>query len=104
MNTLTRKQIEHIRADGPDHVYGSVLNALCDMARAYLDAQEWRPIETAPRDGTQILLYCEGREAWTIGFWLEPRGDWTGIYDTFTPDRPIAWLPLPAPPQQKERP
>lgn len=63
---------------------------------AALDEQEWRPIETAPRDGTVVLVYfpifgralpCEydgGR--WQTGVW------------TSKPQVATHWRPLPAPP------
>ena len=68
---------------------------------------EWQPIETAPRDGTRILLAKRG---WTdIGRWLPdyqccagaPMGGWMDDYDNGGPDDndwPSAWQPLPEPP------
>jgi hypothetical protein len=66
---------------------------------------EWKPIETAPRDWTNIILFdpeCEqpvfqgyysmedgGRDCW-----MEDRGN---LSDQVSPTH---WMPLPAPPKQ----
>lgn len=70
---------------------------------------EWQPIDTAPMDGTPILLFAQEP---LIGFWAKsPRPykfeGWTsgwetvgGQYDAgFIPiSAPTHWMPLPAPP------
>ena len=54
----------------------------------------WQPIETAPKDGTEILAW-DGIEH-KIARWDEPSGwflsDWMRCY-------PTHWQPLPAPPE-----
>jgi len=68
---------------------------------------EWQPIETAPKDGTRILLYqregdgmddnrtvAEG--AW--GEWLPGEYEWCMVQqDAWT--APTHWMPLPEPPK-----
>lgn len=57
---LNREQIESLREslleNNPPWVALDDINALCDMAAAPLAATEWRPIATAPRDGTKMLV------------------------------------------------
>jgi hypothetical protein len=68
----------------------------------------WRPIETAPRDGTPILAFCvhpnaryagEDFAEWTeivVTRWIDHNGGgwtWHGICGQHT-----HWMPLPAPP------
>ena len=61
---------------------------------------EWRPIDTAPKDGTRILLHpaVEVHDAWSKGHWSDQQECWlvggsaSGVTHTY-------WLPLPpAPP------
>ena len=71
---------------------------------------EWRPIETAPKDGQSILLGCnydrhgKARVAlawWDKGMWLEAQywneseGDWENCRVEFKPSH---WMPLTEPP------
>ena len=72
----------------------------------------WQPIETAPKDGTPILLYCE---EWNfdwhgddkkpiIAVCRSGRGgaffiDNTVYYETQAL-RPTHWMPLPPPPKE----
>lgn len=68
----------------------------------------WRPIESAPRDGTHILLGYIGSHS-EEGFWMgdASRNHWneTGWYATGEdvlcehPSHPELWQPLPAAPQ-----
>lgn len=59
----------------------------------------WMPIETAPKDGTRILLHpaVEVHDAWSKGYWSEQHECWivggsaSGVTHTY-------WLPLPPTP------
>jgi len=67
---------------------------------------EWRPIETAPKDATKILLYYRdrilGQHLMGIGHWqlgpvdeTYPCRNW--IWNYVCP--PSHWMPLPEPPK-----
>ena len=61
---------------------------------------EWRPIETAPKDGRGVLVWCPERKSTYAAIWDESLGEWSpfGSRDTYT-SRPVThWQPLPAPP------
>ena len=73
---------------------------------------EWRPIGSAPRDGTAVLLTVNGLTL--PGYWREQDEDavrldraaggwfgWTPIWvSEFALAAPTHWMPLPAPPGQ----
>jgi len=81
---------------------------------------EWQPIETAPKDGTAILLHGDGRT--TLGNWCAPSDTptikyqdgfapepeweefepfWASWDGGFTEEHPAThWMPLPAPPKE----
>ena len=75
---------------------------------------DWQPIETAPKDGTTILIACRNRV--TAGDWVEPRVFYVNgepEYNEFDPywqswdggflleGEHVAthWMPLPDPPK-----
>lgn len=60
---------------------------------------DWRTIDSAPKDGTPLLLYVRwgGKRYRTVGRWNSHQRAWLSeIFDT--PIRPTHWMPLPAPP------
>jgi Lar family restriction alleviation protein len=74
-------------------------------------AEGWRPIETAPRDGTPVILgYANSHSC--EGFWMgnPERNHWgeTGWFDSDSDvlcehaHHPDAWMPLPTPPTDGE--
>ena len=62
----------------------------------------WQPIETAPKDGTQILLWIRGIEPRPrIGYWAERGCDsgWYGLQSQHAYGVIVThWMPLPGPP------
>lgn len=61
---------------------------------------EWKPIESAPKDGTMVLL-GNAVHAWrTAGGWREAHQDWWDSRDEEGCEfPPTHWMPLPDPPQ-----
>lgn len=60
----------------------------------------WKPIETAPKDGTQFLCYRDGdiANAWWTGDVLGGRG-WSYAKWSF----PTHWMPLPKTPEEQSK-
>jgi hypothetical protein len=64
---------------------------------------EWLPIESAPKDGTHILIFevpaFEGDEQmYVVGRWSD--FGWTESYaDEYAICSPTHWMPLPPPPK-----
>jgi hypothetical protein len=93
-----------------------VLRAFAEQQRAEARnaALEWQPIETAPKDGSEVLLYypLEGLSEhhsrrvicwWHKGWSTRSPGRWVfqgraarGYSDEY---QPTLWMPLPEPPQ-----
>jgi hypothetical protein len=77
------------------------------VARAALDAvPRWRPIESAPKDGTPVDLWVDGRR-WTNMEWnstspCNPYGAWKPEGASWEEElsclNPTHWMPLPEPP------
>jgi hypothetical protein len=99
LEVLARLDIEKARADA------------AERRVAELEAErQWRPIETAPKDGTRILLYRpdvrgEHIEIMVEGYWSNLPGHSYGIgwrtpCFSFSGGKhdPTHWQPLPSPP------
>lgn len=73
---------------------------------------EWQPIETAPKDGTAILLWEQYSAAPFVGWWVPSCQEWTVSKEHVSAEggwdganvvdllvAPIThWMPLPKPP------
>jgi hypothetical protein len=61
----------------------------------------WRPIETAPRDGTVVLFHVPGKELPVIcradDYWYGRKDDGTGF--AYWLDGATHWQPRPPPPE-----
>jgi len=61
---------------------------------------EWQPIETAPKDGAEILGWSSISSEAYVMWWSAPHGDWVwginDLNDMFCD--PTHWMPLPEPP------
>jgi hypothetical protein len=85
---MTPNRIQSIAAGSP---------ATAEEARELASMSQWRPMETAPRDGTRILIYrgCTGVE---IGAYsVVGREQW--LSEDNCTRYPSHWLPLPAAPE-----
>ena len=68
----------------------------------------WRPIRTAPKDGTRLLL---GGDNWVnIGYFSTVCNRWIASEcfpgeseEMYTLDDPTHWMPLPEPPSGGEK-
>jgi hypothetical protein len=63
----------------------------------------WRPIETAPKDGSEVLAFAFAhRNFYGVAQWAEADPDFprtvSGWFWPFA-IRPTHWQPLPAPPE-----
>jgi len=74
------------------------------------DMSGWLPIETAPKDGTKIIVYCKHMGVVGPSYWdadrysKRPIPYWTNYGEILWGkkrtrfDQPTHWMPLPQPP------
>jgi len=70
----------------------------------------WQPIETAPKDGTEVLLWEKHTYVPVVGLYRVQAGKWRAsqehydvdgdgcVVDTLCQEYITHWMPLPAPP------
>jgi len=58
---------------------------------------EWQPIETAPKDGTEILTYRKARLISVASYWPHEGAEWC-VSDGVHILNVTHWMPLPPPP------
>ena len=77
------------------------LRSLIPLVEAGERAQ-WQPIETAPKDGTKVLLYKPDDEFWCSSIatarWWAKESEWLCTGSAYFP-APTHWQPLPPEPK-----
>ena len=82
----------------PKTEYEQLLKHIKEL-EAQLDAFQWQPIETAPKDGTAILVNTGyAHDAWQY-VTAHYRNDLWVACCSSSIVRPSHWMPLPEPPQ-----
>ena len=74
--------------------------ALCDLlfaVREFLAEahQGWQPIEAAPRDGTEIVLWSDEWDLVCSGYWARGSERWESFGEVFAAKSPKLWCLLP---------
>lgn len=72
----------HVRVTDPDYLID-----LLRRAALYAEERrtaEWQPIETAPKDGTEIILYCPQGDGSPGSTFRVTSGQWESTYGTTT--------------------
>jgi hypothetical protein len=60
---------------------------------------EWKPIETAPKDGTWVLLARGGITGRIACLWDKDYAGWMNVRAGYEFRAPTHWMPLPEPPK-----
>lgn len=65
--------------------------------------RQWKPIQTAPKDGTITLLLFEedGNFFPVTAAWDEEFGEWSSLDYGSAPNNPTHWMPIPDPPRDE---
>lgn len=81
------------------------LQAQVEALRAEKRVSEWQPIETAPKDGTEVLIgrFLDGKLPTKAVASFHPSEGWRDAGDIgwggmYAHVRPTHWMPLPSPP------
>lgn len=91
-------EVERLRAELDIHM-GIAASAIYHGAKRSAESQ-WQPMETAPRDGTMVLMWTECGVV--IGFWGQRANQWLRPASSHNKDLEDVrhWMPLPKPPEQ----
>lgn len=98
-------EADRLRAD--DVRAAHAMDDARDRIEALMAERQWQPIETAPKDGTDIIVlltHMERPRAWT-GRWHKGLKRWSidhGMqrYQPAEMAYPTHWMPLPQPPTE----
>lgn len=103
--------LNHLSRILDDHVCGVVGCLECDGEHGlwyYLEPllaeREWQPIETAPKDGTKVMLYVGDCLEWITApwYWDTRDGLWKNTIGQYMETPFIThWMPLPQPPNEE---
>lgn len=98
----------------PSLAFGGMIPA--EAARAAVEAAmrlsagaDWQPIETAPRDGTVVMIHERWEDvpifaSWHKGKWYADTSSYdgdAGVYDKICQQNVTHWQPLPAAPRHE---
>jgi len=74
------------------------------LTAAMEDRMTWKPISSAPRDGTDILIYDAGTGSYEVSsYWTDTPRYWDGNWgDGEYEHTPTHWMPLPEPPKETD--
>ena len=65
---------------------------------------KWKPIDTAPKDGTLILTYSKNcRAEYAVSYWCEYDEEWLTDFRQKGAEQQVGaeyWMPLPKPPKE----
>ena len=103
---MRKELIERLRdaTEGPRMLMNEAATTLeADAPAVPQEPVAWQPIETAPKDGSRVLLWWDGavREGWCAGAGKSrDGGDWWRSHSlTVCAGRPTQWMPLPPAPE-----
>jgi len=65
---------------------------------AALEGEPWQPIETAPKDGTKVMLWSAEFDSSRNGVMVGSFVDYADYWQPFIPVRWTHWRSLPLPP------
>lgn len=81
-----------------------LVEVIKEHVHPFSGVQEWRPIETAPKDGTVVIAWFGSSQSPYAESVSCQNGEWFYSHDGDKPSlHPSHWLPLPPPPSSAEQ-
>jgi hypothetical protein len=97
-----RKRIAELESELEAVGAGGVSGPLVGIAAPpAAQAEGWRPISTAPRDGTEVLADTSGLGR-VVVYWDDEESQWGTGLGYLDRGAPTHWMPLPPPPTSAE--
>lgn len=88
-----------------DYDASDTISCLRDQVRHANERATWHPIDTAPKDGTEILVCGPEWLRAGVAVWSEHDACWQEACNVephqYTTRPPTHWMPLPEPPEGK---
>lgn len=96
--TAAIKVLTEVPPPGSISTFGDVVRCALEAA----DKATWQLIDTAPKDGTRVLIWRENEDP-TKGYFVEEVGGWFDDCEVqlWRVIPPTHWQPLPDPPEGK---
>ena len=104
MEPLSAEEVEKRYQDAKQYV-GITKTTICELCESHerLRAKlDWLPIETAPKDGTCVDLWCAEMLRLTNFRWYDEDNSWQNQWGELFKSliTPTHWMPIPAPPKE----
>ena len=61
-------------------------------------ASQWQPIETAPKDGTDVVVYLANNRPPIVAGYFKETNEWLAYDEPMNTVFPTHWMPLPPAP------
>ena len=89
--------------NGASHYCPNCDRSFTALKSQSLGASPWHPIETAPKDGTQIDVWVSGAYGYRVADvrWAPNREQWTTLRGYYITAKVTHWMSLPAPPERQ---
>lgn len=87
-----------LQDDGEDSQYSVAAYSWAKRAWQAATANQWQTIETAPKDGTDVVVYLANNRPPIVAGYFKETNEWLAYDEPMNPVFPTHWMPLPPAP------